>query len=289
MDKVELPENQGKPVEESMLWRLLCDAIRDFNSPCRIVACGLSSSGKSSLLNALSGSTRKKRFAVGAVPTTSVCDYETFGNLQWVDMPGFDVSPTDDAEAYKATSNADIMLFLHSLKTGELHHTEVDFLNELVQNVETRQVLTERLCIVLTKRDVVRQHDEAELCKLERAIKRQVASAIGRTVQQFTVSSRNYIKGTCDIEWKLIEYSRVPTLRIRLLEMARPSRVVAFRRSRITSIKGALQSKVEQEIAYLKQRRQLLEREFWRAEEALSGEFSLFFAQLTDRYAQVDG
>ena len=280
-----MSEDQKKPVEESLLWRLLCDTIRDFNSPCRIVACGLFNAGKSSLLNALSGRSGMEHFAVGVVPTTSACDYLTVGNLQWVDTPGFDVSPTDCAEAYKAISKADILLFLHNVRTGELHRHEVDFLNKLVQNAETRHVLAERLCIVLTQRDRLGMHDEAELYGLERAIKRQVASEIGRTAQQFTVSSKEYIKGNS--AWK--RNSSVPALRIRLQEMALLSRVIAFRRVRITSIKGALQSKIEQEIACLKQQRQLLEREFWKAEEALSEDFSLFFAQLTNRYDQVDG
>ena len=290
MDGVELPENQGNPVEESLLWHLLCDAISDFNSPCRIVACGLFNAGKSSLLNALSGRVGKERFAVGVVPTTSACDHLTDGILQWVDTPGFDVSTTDDAEAYKAICKADILLFLHNLGTpGGLQRPEVDFLNELVQNAETRQVLTERLCIVLTKRDVVRLRNEAELCRRECIIKKQVASEIGSVVQQFTVSSNVYIKGFSESKRKLMEYSRVPALRIRLLEMVQRSRVVAFRKARIANIKAVLQSEIEQEIAYLDQRRQLFEREFLKAEEALSGDFSLFFEQLTDRYAQIDG
>lgn len=289
MDRVELPESQGNPVEESLLWHLLCDAISDFNSPCRIVACGLFNAGKSSLLNALSGRVGKERFAVGAVPTTSACDHLTDGILQWVDTPGFNVSTTDNTEAYKAICKADILLFLHNVRTGELHRAEVDFLNELVQNAETRHVLTERLCIVLTKRDVVRLRNEAELCRLECIIKKQVASEIGSVVQQFTVSSNVYIKGFSESKRKLMEYSRVPALRIRLLEMVQRSRVVAFRKARIANIKAVLQSEIEQEIAYLDQRRQLFEREFLKAEEALSGDFSLFFEQLTDRYAQIDG
>ena len=289
MDRVELPESQGNPVEESLLWHLLCDAISDFNSPCRIVACGLFNAGKSSLLNALSGRVGKERFAVGVVPTTSACDHLTDGILQWVDTPGFDVSTTDDAEAYKAICKADILLFLHNLgTTGELQRPEVDFLNELVQNAETRHVLTERLCIVLTKRDVVRLRNEAELCRRECIIKKQVASEIGSVVQQFTVSSSVYIKGVYEKKQKLKEYSRVPALRIRLQEMAQRSHLVAFRKARIANIKAVLQSEIEQEIAYLDQRRQLLEHEFLKAEEALSRDFSLFFEHLTDRYDQID-
>lgn len=277
-----LPEDTGSLLRNPSLLNAWRSAREDFESPCRVVACGLLCAGKSSLLNALSGRVGKAYFPVGAGRTTHACKDLADGGMQWVDTPGLDVSGEDDAKADEAIRAADILLFVHDPSTGELHEVEIDFLKRTARGAETRHGLSRRLCVALTRKE----SHEKDLRRLEEAVGRQAAAEIGETPRIFAVSSTAYRDGARKSEPKLIEFSGLHALRKHLKEAA--SGVEARRRERLSNIAEELGRQIDGEIADLERRREVLTREIDGVESALREDFAAFLKQLRARIARID-
>ena len=272
--------NTRNLLRNASLLDTLCASSEDFESPCRIVACGIFGAGKSALLNVLSGRVGKEYFEVGSGRKTSVCKDLIDGGVQWVDTPGLDGGNGDDGEADKAVRVADILLFVHHPGTGELHGAEVDFIRETARHPESCHRLTERLLIVLTHRE---SHNELQLGRLQYTVARQVASETGTTPDILTVSSTLYLKGVKETKPKLKELSGLHVLRRRLGIMAYRPGVIAHRRERIANIGAALQQQIDQKIADFNLRRKMRELEIWETESALKEDFSRFVQKIKRR------
>ena len=140
--------------------------------------------GKSRLLNELVGS---DVFAVADNrQTVDLAEYIHEG-VRWLDAPGLDadVVSNDDALALKAAwLRADIRLFVHTAKEGELDKSERDLLKELRDSNEEawRQTL-----FVLSQTD---QLDDEELRNVEAKIRKQVPG-----LMVYCVSPAMYRKG----------------------------------------------------------------------------------------------
>ena len=140
--------------------------------------------GKSRLLNELIGS---DIFAVADKRQTVDLEEHRHDGVRWLDAPGLDadVASNDDALALKAAwLKADIRLFVHTAKEGELDKSERDLLKDLRDNDEEawRQTL-----FVLSQTD---QLDEDGLQKVISKIRKQVPG-----LMVYGVSPTMYRKG----------------------------------------------------------------------------------------------
>lgn len=125
----------------------------------RIAVCGLMNAGKSALLNGMTGSLENELFETKAVrATTRVQELEHEGRL-YLDTPGIDVCDEDDQQAWLGLANADVILFVHNLRTGTLEDIEITFLRELMRR---RPDLEQHLLVVLTHAESATQQQTRE-------------------------------------------------------------------------------------------------------------------------------
>ncbi|MBC8636855.1 50S ribosome-binding GTPase [Caballeronia sp. EK] len=159
--------------------------------------------GKSRLLNELIG---RDTFAVADKRETVKLSDSVHQGVRWLDAPGLDadVGTEDDRHAlHAAWLHADIRLFVHAAKEGELDAKELALLAELCADGERskRQTL-----FVLSQVDQLA--DDAELQKVSRAIGAQWPD-IGLNA----VSSTRYRKGRDEGKKLMLEKSGMPSLR----------------------------------------------------------------------------
>lgn len=143
--------------------------------------------GKSSLLNALIGI--ENHFKVADCRTTIKNDVfiDESAGIQWIDTPGLnaDIEGEDDSHAVDAiTREANLILFVHSLRIGELDQAEIDYLNELLTLKSASQII-----LVLTQQDQLR----AEQFEIVYArIEQQVQDV---KIRNICISTTRYFKG----------------------------------------------------------------------------------------------
>jgi GTP-binding protein EngB required for normal cell division len=162
--------------------------------------------GKSRLLNELIG---QEAFAVADKRETVTLSDRLHDGVRWLDAPGLDadVGTDDDRHAmHAAWLHADVRLFVHAAKEGELDAKELALLAELRRDSERtrRQTL-----LVLTQIDQLPGDDELH----------KVASAIGAQCNDMTlhaVSSARHRKGLDEGKQLFIERSGIPRLHAEL-------------------------------------------------------------------------
>lgn len=165
--------------------------------------------GKSTLLNELIGDSV---FAVSDARQTTKLDTFEHEGVCWLDAPGLDadVQTEDDRLALRGTwEEADVRLFVHSVREGELDGSEQALLAELA--LDCRNSGREAL-VVLTQ---IEEVDEATLGNVLRVMQEQVDS-----LEVFPVSAVRYRRGREGGKNLLIEKSGVLALKSRIAEAA---------------------------------------------------------------------
>ncbi|QIL74246.1 hypothetical protein G7048_27650 (plasmid) [Diaphorobacter sp. HDW4B] len=158
--------------------------------------------GKSRLLNELTGT---DRFSVAdRRETVELSEFDTQG-VRWLDAPGLDadIEQKDDGHAHQATwVQADIRLFVHAAKEGELDARERTLLETLRRDDERtlRQTL-----FVLTQVDQL--SDTAVLDQVSRAIAAQASA-----MPIHAVSATRHRQGVAGDKKLLVEKSGIPAL-----------------------------------------------------------------------------
>lgn len=94
----------------------------------KVTCAGIYNSGKSSVLNALTGG---QHFKVGDVPTTSTIDEFECDGLVYVDTPGLNANDLDTETAQRAFKDAAVILFISNMISGGLTAAEADYLKQL--------------------------------------------------------------------------------------------------------------------------------------------------------------
>jgi GTP-binding protein EngB required for normal cell division len=159
--------------------------------------------GKSRLLNELMG---HDIFAVADRRETVALAEHVQPDVRWLDAPGLDadVAQADDAHASEAAwLQADIRLFVHAAKEGELDAAE----RKLLQTLRADQERTQRQTLfVLTQVDQLA--DDAQFDSVSAAIASQAPG-----VKLYPVSSTRHRQGVEGGKKLLLEKSGIPALR----------------------------------------------------------------------------
>jgi len=181
------------------------------NNYFNVVVYGKYNHGKSSLLNALIGD--ESIFKVEDCRTTTKNDSFIDGlkGIKWIDTPGLsaDIQGNDDTHATNAiTKEADIILFVHSLRMGELDQAEMEYLKDLVYLKPASSLI-----LVLTQQDQTR----AEQFET-------VYGCIEKQVEQFNlknicVSTTRYFKGLSLNNGNQIARSKILVLQDMLMQV----------------------------------------------------------------------
>lgn len=94
-----------------------------------IINAGIMNHGKSSLFNSLMD---KEIFAAQDVRTTVVNqNAQWFDKVYLIDTPGLEAEKKDDTAAYDAYRRANMIIFVHNVKVGELHEKELAAINKI--------------------------------------------------------------------------------------------------------------------------------------------------------------
>jgi GTP1/Obg family GTP-binding protein len=96
----------------------------------KIVVCGLLKAGKSSLLNVLTGHFDEEYFTTNAARATIKVKSFEIGGVIYIDTPGIDANKEDDIEAWNGLIDADIILFAHNLREGNIVTSEKQFIKQ---------------------------------------------------------------------------------------------------------------------------------------------------------------
>ena len=145
----EYPEQLRVLTEQLQQWDLLLEASEQESDKICIVACGKQNCGKSTLLNILCNDKLDTLFKTGDKRVTTDIQQEEFGNYIYIDTPGFGPTEKRDTEMTRqAWQKAYLVLFLHSIKEGELLKEEVMMLEELKEYLPQAE---KRILFVCTK------------------------------------------------------------------------------------------------------------------------------------------
>lgn len=173
--------------------------------PLSIAVVGLLKAGKSTLLNAMTG--QEELFKSGVIRTTVKNQHVKDDYFEWIDTPGIDDTAQETSTAFAGLKNADIVLFTHNLKQGELDRMEVDFLQTCCQR--EGQFLA-KLRFVFTHIDDL---DPATVDSIQQKISQQCRALFHTIPPMIAVSATRYLKGHKDDKKLLMEKSVIPLLR----------------------------------------------------------------------------
>jgi GTP-binding protein Era len=166
--------------------------------------------GKSTLLNELIG---QGVFAVSDARQTTNLDAFAKDGVRWLDAPGLDadVETEDDRHALRGSwEEADIRLFVHSAREGELDGSEKTLLAELAADAGHSRRAT---LVVVTQ---IEEVGEETLAGILRVIKEQAGS-----LEVISVSAIRYRRGREGGKPLLIEKSGMLVLRERIAHAVR--------------------------------------------------------------------
>ena len=112
-----------------------------------IVNAGIMNAGKSSVFNAVLG--KEDYFKVNDIITTKKnSEFRFKGNIYLVDTPGLAADNSDTKEAYEAYAKASVIVFVHSMSTGELHADELEAINDIKKCFPNPQMFLDRFILV---------------------------------------------------------------------------------------------------------------------------------------------
>lgn len=211
----------------------------------RIINAGVMNHGKSSLFNSLLDA---EHFAEQDIRTTMVNkEVEWIKGVYLVDTPGLNAESSDDAEAYAAYRRANMIVFCHTAKVGELREAELNAINNMKALFDNDEFFWKHFCLVITFLD----SDSTDNISI---IKNKSLSDLekycgGKDFPTFLVSNSRYRKGRDENKPQLVKLSGVPELREFLQGMTKQwwDENAYFRSLSIKREKAELLSEVERE------------------------------------------
>ncbi len=212
-----------------------------------ITVIGKYNHGKSRLLNELIG---HDVFSVADKRETIHLAEHSHQNISWLDAPGLDadVAAVDDDYAFDAIwTQADIRLFVHSIREGELDAIEHQLLQQLVSDFQTSQRQT---LLVLTQLD--QMPDQQVLAHIQQSIRDQIPD-----LNALSVSATRHRQGIENSKPLLVEKSGIVRLQ-QAIELA-ISRVPNARRHEKNQLFSGMQQQLDQLQTELAQTQQKLQ------------------------------
>ncbi|MGO3711998.1 GTPase [Alcaligenes aquatilis] len=225
--------------------------LLQLNVPPTVTVVGKYNHGKSRLLNELMGS---DVFNVADRRETVALAEHIHEGVRWLDAPGLyaDVALQDDALAREAMGlQADIRLFVHAAKEGELDALESNLLQELAADHQRSQ---RQNLMVISQIDQLADDEQQE--KVLGAIQQQCAGLV-----LHPVSSTRYRQGREGGKPRMLEKSGIPALQASLeAALKRVPQAREFEReallSELTQELNALQQAQAQSLHSLQQTQQ---------------------------------
>ena len=146
------------------------DEILEDGKKIFIVNAGRMDHGKSSLFNSL---LNKPIFAVDDIRTTMTRQDADFSqDVVMVDTPGLDADSSDDKVAFDAYRRANLIVFVHTVKTGAVERDDIDSLNRMAKEAVSPEYFWRHFVLVFSNIDEY-DADDAEDSKKMRIIEEE--------------------------------------------------------------------------------------------------------------------
>ena len=146
------------------------DEILEDGKKIFIVNAGRMNHGKSSLFNSL---LNKPIFAVDDIRTTMTRQDADFSqDVVMVDTPGLDADSSDDKVAFDAYRRANLIVFVHTVKTGAVERDDIESLNRMVKDAVSPEYFWRHFVLVFSNIDEY-DADDAEDSKKMRIIEEE--------------------------------------------------------------------------------------------------------------------
>ena len=164
-----------------------------FENQITVTCVGLYNHGKSTLLNVLI-----KDFTLGTYKTadareTTFNKSVIYNGIKYVDTPGLNAQMEDDKKVLEAIQNSDIILFVHTITTGEFNKKEIEFLENINQYWKNPQEFIERTIFVLSRIDNIENSEDIEKTSIR--MKEQIKDIFDMDCQVIPISSTDYVDG----------------------------------------------------------------------------------------------
>lgn len=180
-----------------------------------IVNAGRMNHGKSSLFNSLLD---QHAFEVEDIRTTvNRKDVEFGEDVVVVDTPGLDAEEGDDDMAFAAYRRANLIVFVHTVKTGAVERDEIASINRMEAESPSADYFWKHFVLVFTSLDeynTAEDDDKNKMDKIEAESLKNVLTGCGHEgFPVFRVSNTRYQKGKELQKDKLIELSGIKALK----------------------------------------------------------------------------
>lgn len=191
--------------------------IKNNSNKIYYVNAGRMNHGKSSVFNSLAN--KKEMFATGDIRTTRKQKEIKFtSDIYFIDTPGLAAAKDDDMEAYAAYKKADMILFVHTLKVGELHQDEIDTINKIANLFYRKDEFWKRFCLIFTFKE---EFDDEEYEQIKNKSIKDIKKYCGsERFPVFAVSNQDYWQGIEEKDSDLIAFSGITELKNFLMEKA---------------------------------------------------------------------
>lgn len=174
-----------------------------------VVIIGQQNNGKSTLCNALLKDWTNRKFPVSDTRETTATQeaHDPDADITYVDTPGFGTAWASDAtRAREEWCRANLLLFVHSVRGGELDADECAVLQQLRSSAPQ---LARRLFVVCSKFGDEEEKKVEEVCH---AVRKQVTDILGVTVPVEPIDSIFYHEGKSLGDEQLAHESHMPVL-----------------------------------------------------------------------------
>ena len=222
--------------------------IAEIDNDCKninIINAGIMDHGKSSLFNSLLD---KDFFKVQDIRTTvEIGSVNWRDNVYLIDTPGLEAENLDDKVAYDAYRRANMIIFVHNVKVGELHDKELAAIKKIKSFFNDDDFFCKHFCLTLTFKEAEEEKNIVSI--LDKTLK-DIENHCGiSNFQVFVVSNSRYQKGTAENKKKLISESGIPELREYLTKNFSTwnNENAYFRSMRISNVKDEFESQLRQE------------------------------------------
>ena len=144
------------------------DEILEDGKKIFIVNAGRMNHGKSSLFNSL---LNKPIFAVDDIRTTMTRQDADFSqDVVMVDTPGLDADSSDDKVAFDAYRRANLIVFVHTVKTGAVERDDIDSLNRMAKEAVSPEYFWRHFVLVFSNIDEYDADDAEDSKKMRRKV-----------------------------------------------------------------------------------------------------------------------
>ena len=260
-----------------------------------VVNAGRMNHGKSSLFNSLLDRDVFKADDVRTTVVNQSVEWNTAqGVVNLVDTPGLDAKTEDNEQAYEAYRKATAILFVHTVKTGELHRDELENLNVIRQYFPSDEYFWKHFYLVFTFQEEVDEGGMQHIVDESLRLIKEKCGGSGFPV--FRVSNVRYAKGRREGKEGLVSRSGIPELRSTLEAALGNWRadVMALAESRMSQCKkkaiAELKELRQKKIKAAKNRWQKLEAAFDRKKtiyEQIKGDLDEAFIELENLEAEA--